>query len=93
MVYQYRKDTGCINSDRLSKATFRCMISDMPAAAFFENLTDDQWDILSFDALSRNVCVRIYAPSETIVPVNGTYRTVNTLSLKLPVLSNSSSRT
>ena len=56
---QFRK-RACIATERLSKVTLKAMVTG-GTADFFESLSDDQWDIQSFNAMNRNVCVVLYS--------------------------------
>jgi len=53
--------------------------SDSPSRAFFEKIPSDNWEIVSYDSKTRNVCVRITDNSG-----------VKTMGITLPTLSLSS---
>lgn len=56
------KKRSCTANERLSKATLKAMVTG-GTADFFNSLSDDQWNIESFNSMSRNVCVVLYSPS------------------------------
>jgi len=82
----------CISPDTISKPTFLAMLGDPPGKSFntqqevsdskirayFENLNDDQWQILTFNAETRDVCVEVISPAGS-----------RTMTVTLPYLSNS----
>jgi hypothetical protein len=72
---------ACSQRPSISKATLKASFEeDTPTRDFLESLDDDDWDILSFDAQSREVCVMVTATTGS---------QIHTLSFTLPVISNS----
>ena len=70
----------CHKQDTLSKRTFLAMLEEGSSTAnFFDKLTDDQWSITSFDAQTRQTCVKVTTDNNT-----------SHLSITLPYLSASS---
>ena len=63
------KRRGCIANHRLSKSSMLAMLgdpaqpgeshSDSKSRAFYEKIPDANWEIISFNPLSRMVCVKI----------------------------------
>ena len=63
------KRRGCVARQRLSKISMLAMLGDPPepgeqysdskTRAFFEKITYDNWEITSFDPLTRVVCIEI----------------------------------
>ena len=53
---------ACTSKERLSKATLKAMITG-GTADFFAKLDDSQWDIESFNSMSRMVCIILYSAS------------------------------
>jgi hypothetical protein len=54
------KKRACIEKQRIPKVTLKAMVSGQ-TQEFFESMSDDQWDIESFDPFTRVVCVVIYS--------------------------------
>ena len=55
------------------------LYSDNKTRAFFEKMPDDVWEIVSFDPLTRVVCVEITAKGTRRVSVTLPYLTVDGL--------------
>jgi len=51
----------CTKQERLSKVTVLAMLRDTGTGleTYFENMDIDQWEIVSFDSLTRNVCISV----------------------------------
>lgn len=59
--YQLRR-RGCGNNQRLSKATFIAMLPDS-TKEYFEGIPNGNWEIHSFNATIREVCVKMHTSS------------------------------
>lgn len=80
------KRRSCQSGQRLSKPSLLAMLGEPPldgesfsnnaSRAFFERIPNENWDIISFDVITRNVCVSIL-----------TNYGVHTISVILPPLS------
>ena len=72
---------ACYQPPDISKATLKASFDEgTPTRDYLEALDDDDWDILSFDPESRQVCVMLTATAGS---------QIHTLSFTLPVVSNS----
>ena len=69
----------CASVQNLSKVTAKAMFEGTRTGDWLNKLTDDQWEIVSFESQTRLVCIEVY--------VN---RGINHMNLTLPVLSVSS---
>lgn len=56
--FQRRK---CTKQERLTKTTFLAILRDTGSALeeYFNGLEEDQWEIISFNSVTRDVCVRV----------------------------------
>ena len=91
--------TACQSAEPMSKATFLAYLTAQtnkynPATGIFEqsniftNLNEGQWDILSFDSMTRQVCVIIYNNDiEEPVPFGNTLIQGNSTNMNGVVLS------
>jgi hypothetical protein len=83
MVQQLKK-RGCANTGTISKATFLAMLPvGSRTRELFTELDDDDWSILSFDTVTRETCLAMYANTDERV---GDAQ-VNVLSVTLPELT------
>lgn len=58
---------ACVNSHRLSKATFLAMIGE-GSAAFYDGLDNDDWSIRSFNPTTREVCITLHtSPGDRVL--------------------------
>lgn len=83
MVRQLKK-RGCANTGTISKATFLAMLPvGSTTREFFIELDNSDWSILSFDTITRETCLAVYANTNDRI---GDAQ-VNILSVTLPELS------
>ena len=83
MVRQLKK-RGCANTGTISKATFLAMLPVRSTTReFFTELDSSDWSILSFDTVTRETCLAVYANTDDRV---GDAQ-VNILSVTLPELT------
>lgn len=68
----------CMPSPNISKVTVKAMFEGTATREWLDKLEDDQWEIVSFEAATRLVCINVYLNHN-----------VNYINLTLPVLSNS----
>ena len=74
---------GCANTGTISKATFLAMLPvGSKSREFFVGLDSDDWAILSFDTVTRETCLAVYADTNERI---GDLQ-VNVLSVTLPEL-------
>lgn len=52
--------TACKKTQPIGKHTVRAMLQGLASYEFFQKLTDDQWDVISFDPYKREVCIVLY---------------------------------
>ena len=53
---------GCTNLQRLSQTSFLTMVQDT-TRAYFESIDPNDWEIRSFDTITREVCITLHTPS------------------------------
>lgn len=69
----------CIPAPNISKATVKAMFEGTTTREWLDKMSDDQWEIFSFEPQTRLVCIEVFVDHG-----------VNHMNLTLPVLSNSS---
>jgi len=53
---------SCVGQQRLSQLTFLAMIVDVSKTnEFFASMSLDEWQIVSFEPRTREVCIEIFA--------------------------------
>jgi hypothetical protein len=82
MARRVEERRRCISPEEISKSTFLAMLGPpppdaTPTRAYFEGLLDEQWEIFSFNANTRDVCVRVTSAFGD-----------RTMTITLPYLSN-----
>jgi|TARA_Y100000034_G_C6685233_1_gene301398 hypothetical protein len=83
MVQQLKK-RGCANTGTISKATFLAMLTEgSKTKDFFTELNSNDWSVLSFDTVTRETCLAVYADTDERVGDSQ----VNILSVTLPELT------
>lgn len=83
MVQQLKK-RGCANTGTISKATFLAMLPvGSRTIELFTELDDSDWSILSFDTVTRETCLAIFANTDERI----SDAQINILSVTLPELT------
>ena len=69
----------CMPPPTIAKVTVKAMFEGSTTGEWLDKLSDDQWEILSFEAQTRLVCIAVFTD----------HGEINQINLTLPVLSNS----